>query len=234
MVAVYPLGYGVTVVPMAELRRIHEPRMHPEMARRLFAWLESKGGIFGIGGGWRLTQPDKPGVAPDGKSFHQTQTFASGFQGYCAVDLVVINAGQPHRAPIWPEVPAQGSTQAAKWGVHCNVGTPGVLGSEPWHMQPVEIDGYDSWVNAGRRDPVAGYVLPSDPPKPPEATVRYFKLFADSVTVWGSADGFTAYRMEKWQCDARGVDPATVPVLPASEHAKYQYHLNGLPNLSVK
>jgi hypothetical protein len=233
MTTLYPIGYQQTVVPMVELRRIHEPKMHPEYARRLFAWLESKGGIFGIGGGWRLTQPDRAGFAPDGRSFHQTQTFASGFQGYCAVDLVVINAGQPHRAPIWPEVPAQGSAQALRWGVHCNVGTPGVLGSEPWHMQPVEIDGYDSWVNAGRRDPVAGYRLPTDPPPEEPVAVSYFKTAPDSLTIWATSDGLNAVRIEQATADARGVNVFAVAAITPAQASQYIYHA-GLTYASVR
>ena len=72
---VYPYGYNVGTKTMAELRERYEPKMHPEYARRLFPWLKSMGGVVGIGGGWRDTQPDRPGFAPDGKSFHQSQTF---------------------------------------------------------------------------------------------------------------------------------------------------------------
>ncbi len=220
---------------MAELRRIHEPKMHPEYARRLFAWLESKQGFLGIGGGWRLTQPLKDGVAPEGKSFHQSQTFASGFIGYCAVDLVVPNAGQVHRAPTWKEVPQQGSAEALRRGVHCNVGSPLQVGSEPWHMQPVEIDGYDSWVLAGRLDPVANYPLPGDPPPPEEpVSVTYFKVpSANPLSVFGTSDGFNATRIEEFTAKARGIDVFAVPTISQAEADKYVYQV-GFTSQSVK
>src|SRR5690606_31584007 len=64
----------------------------------------------------------------------------------------------------------QGSDEAAKWGVHCNVGTPGAVGAEPWHMQPVEIDGWASWIAAGSPDPVTNYAIPGTPVPKPEPT----------------------------------------------------------------
>lgn len=151
----YPHGYGLTMLTLDELKRRHRPFMHPEFERRLFPWIEAQGGTIGIGGGYRITQPAKPGFAPAGKSFHQDQHFASGFTGYCAVDLVRAVPGKIHRAPTWSEVPAQGSDAARQYRVHCNVA------GESWHMQPYEIDGYDSWVKAGRPDPKP---LPPPPP----------------------------------------------------------------------
>lgn len=144
MTTLYPRGYATQLVPLDELIRIYHPKMHPEFSRRLFAWLESMGGQIGIGSGWRAIQPDKPGVAPEGKSFHQDQTFASGFVGYAAVDLVARNPGGIHRAPTWPE-----SSTGPLFGVHTFIKNP----PEPWHMQPIEMRGWQTWVNAGRLDP---------------------------------------------------------------------------------
>lgn len=143
----YPIGYGTGLVTMQRLRERYEPKMHPEFARRLFRWIEAQGGHVGIGGGWRDngSQPDKPGFAPEGKSFHQFQTFPSG-TFYCAVDLVCRNGSAVHRAPKWSEVPVQGSGSSLYWGVHANVST------ESWHMQPIEIDGWQTWVNMGKPD----------------------------------------------------------------------------------
>lgn len=149
----YPTRYKTRLVTLAQLKAEHHPdKMHPEFSRRLFGWIEAQGGKVGIGGSWRDTQPDKPGFAPDGMSFHQTQQFPLG-PHFAAVDLVCRNPGGVHRAPRWDEVPVQGSAAAAFWGVHANVST------ESWHMQPVEIDGYLSWVNAGRPDLEIGYGL---------------------------------------------------------------------------
>jgi hypothetical protein len=119
---------------------------------------------MGIGGSWRATQPAKPGFAPEGKWFHQSQTFASGRVAFCAVDLVHVNPGKVHRSPTWTEVPRKGTPRTKEFGLHCNVT------GEPWHIQPIEIDGWSSWVNGGRKEPVAGYpimdVVPVEPPAP--------------------------------------------------------------------
>jgi hypothetical protein len=168
----YPAGYVKDLVTMAELRRRYESKMEPEYARRLFNWLPSRGGKIGIGGGRRIVQPSKPGFAPAGKSFHQDQRFADGSTWYCAVDLVTRVPGQNHSSGAIRvnEVPLQGSADAARWGVHINVGTPNNTGFEVWHMQAVEMDGFDSWASAGRKRPRAGYPIPgtTPPPKPPE------------------------------------------------------------------
>ena len=153
---VYPHGYGTTLVTIDELfRRNHVEKMHPEYARRLRRWLIDQRGHIGIGGSWRDTgaQPDKPGFAPEGKSFHQYQRFASGIVAFAAVDLVARNPGGIHRSPNWSEVPAQGSDWAKKYGVHANVS------SESWHLQAIEIDGFDSWKNAGSPDPTTNYPI---------------------------------------------------------------------------
>lgn len=224
----YPIGYEARAVTLAELRRVHEPKMHPEFGRRLWPWLEAQGGAIGIGSGWRATQPALPGFAPEGRSFHQDQRFASGFVGYCAVDLVGRDgpdANNSHDGVSWAMVPAQGSLEAKRWGVHCNVGRPGELGSEPWHMQPIEIDGWQSWVDAGRPDP-----------QPPEDDdmVRYFKLPGDAaLTVWATADDLTAVRLEAVTAQARGVDVFKVPTITADEAARFVYQ-PGLPFASVR
>ena len=156
MTVFYPDGYGTRMITLDEMRAKHGPKMHPEFAQRFFAWIESMGGHVGVGGGWRSSQPDKPGFAPEGKSFHQDQQFASGFVGYCAVDLVVVNPGRVHRAPFWIE-----SATAPKYGLHT------FISGEPWHIQPVEIRGWGGWVDAGRPDPMTNYPFPGTPvPKP--------------------------------------------------------------------
>ena len=144
----YPVGYRTEMVTLDELKRRFTPHMHPEAARRGFAFIESKGGLIGIGSGYRPpgVQPNKPGFAPPGKSFHEGQDFPSGHY-YCAWDMVAVNeTGGNHRSPRWAEVPRQGTDAAFDFGVHMNVGT------ESWHMQPIELDGWDSWVRAGRPD----------------------------------------------------------------------------------
>ena len=166
----YPVGYGTRMVTLEQLQEQFDVnlgiRLHPAFRRRIWPFLESQEGRLGIGSGARLIQPVKPGFAPPGRSFHEKQIFASGFEGYSAFDLVATNPGNVHRAPAWSEVPVQGSAWAERVGVHCNIGTPGSPGSESWHMQPVELDGWASWIEAGRPDPDINYPLPGDPPPP--------------------------------------------------------------------
>ena len=162
MTILYPHGYSSTMLPLDDLfRRHHETKMHPEFARRLRAWLISKEGRIGIGGSWRSTQPNKPGFAPDGRSFHQSQTFSTGRVAFCAVDLVHVNPGKAHRSPTWDEVIRKGSPEAKRWGLHCNVTRP----SEPWHIQPIEIDGWAGWANSGRKD-FGAITIPEPAPAP--------------------------------------------------------------------
>lgn len=161
METLYPVFYGTRMVTFDELRAIFEPRMHPEAARRGFAFILSQGGLFGIGGGYRSpgTQPDKPGFATPGKSFHEGQPFPSG-RYYCAWDMVCANPGGKHRSPRWSEVPRQGTDDAFVFGWHMNIDT------EPWHAQPVELDGWGAWDRSGKPDLQFNYPLPDDEPEP--------------------------------------------------------------------
>lgn len=159
MATLYPMGYGTDMVTLTQMKARHLNSMEPEFARRLFNWIEGQGGAIGIGGGRRTIQPTKPGFAPPGMSFHQDQRFADGTVWYSAVDLVHVNPGTVHRAPTVAECPQQGSAEAARWGVHINT-------SESWHMQAVEIDGYQSWINAGRPRPKPNYPIPDLHPAP--------------------------------------------------------------------
>lgn len=161
-----PWGYGTTLKTLDEIEDILRPNYHPEYIRRLLLWLEFKGGKIGIGSTFRPdgTQPDDPGFAPEGKSFHQNQKYSDGFVGACAVDLVAYNLPNIHRTVAWSEVAKQGSEEARTWGVHCNVDKGSY--PEPWHMQPIEIDGWDSWNSGGRPCPKANYPTPDPTPEP--------------------------------------------------------------------
>jgi len=176
METLYPMGYGTRLVPFSVIEATFRPHMHPEGWVRFSNFILHQGGKFGPGGGRRLhgQQPDKPGFAKEGESFHQDQPFPSG-SFYVAIDFVVVNPGYVHRAPHWSEVPIQGSEIAAGYGWHMNVGKPGEKGAESWHGQPVPLDGWKSWVNAGRPDLQYGYPIrvrqarpqPPQPPTPP-------------------------------------------------------------------
>lgn len=161
----YPALYGHGVYTFDQMMGEIRKYGHPEFIRRLEVWLLDQNGKMGVGDAWRATgtQPNRPGFAPEGQSFHQTQQFRSGLLKCMAVDLVVLRYGSAHRSPTWKEVPAEGSDLARRYGLHCNIAT------EPWHMQPIEVDGWSNWVNAGRKDPVAGYKIPT-PATPPPTT----------------------------------------------------------------
>jgi hypothetical protein len=174
----YPDGYGSALITLDQMKVRHGPKMHPEFARRLFAWIESKEGFVGIGGGWRSVQPSKPGFAPPGQSFHQSQTFASGRIAYAAVDLVVRQPGAVHRAPTWAE-----TDDARPFGLHT------FISGEPWHMQCVEMRGYQTWVNAGRPDP-APYNLPNQPVPP---TIGGHSVFQKLVRLDGTLAVYATY-----------------------------------------
>ena len=163
----YPLGYGTRLVTLDVIKATLKPYMHPEAFRRAINFIEHQGGKFGVGGAYRPAgaQPDKPGFAPEGKSFHQAQPFPSG-NFYVAIDWVVVNPGYVHRSPRWEEVPQQGSALALNYGYHFNVGAPGKPGSEPWHGQPLEVDGWQTWVNAGRPDLQYNYPITVSAPRP--------------------------------------------------------------------
>jgi hypothetical protein len=177
-----PFGYGTSQKSLADLEDWLLAHHHPEYVRRLVNWLGAQEGQIGVGGGWRDdgSQPDEPGFAPEGKSFHQNQYYSDGFIGACAVDLVARNPGDVHRAPNWGEVPAQDGAEAPAWGVHCNVS------SEPWHMQPVEIDGWQSWTDNGCPCPHAGYPIPGGDNEEDIVTDEDIERIAEAVAkkVW--------------------------------------------------
>lgn len=156
-----PWWYETEYVTLAEAQRRLLEHHHPEYVRRLIAWLAHKGGSIGVGSTFRPdgTQPDEPGFAPEGRSFHQNQRYSDGFIGACAVDLVAANGNEKHRTVKWSEVIPQFTAEARRWGLHCNVGAP--PSGEPWHMQPIEIDGWVSWTNAGSPAPRPNYPLPT-------------------------------------------------------------------------
>lgn len=165
----YPAGYGKTLMTLADLKVWAKfNQMDPVYALCLEPWLVSRGGHIGIGGAFRITQPTKPGFAPDGRSFHQLQQFADGGFAFMAVDLVCRNGDMTHRSPRWDEVPRQGSghPDIRQYKLHCNVD------GEPWHIQHISVDGWSGWVNRGRLRPTAlpnvedTKPLPQPPPQP--------------------------------------------------------------------
>lgn len=169
MTTLYPAGYARGLVTLDQLKTFaRADLMEPEYKQRLFAWIASRGGNIGIGSSFRTTQPNRPGFAPDGRSFHQMQTFNDGRKGFMAVDLVHRNGSNVHRAPRWDEVPAQGTRHPdiSNYGVHCNVS------GEPWHMQAIEVDGWESWVNNGRKHPNPNFPIKGGGGSEPPPTLK--------------------------------------------------------------
>lgn len=184
-----PFLYGTATITLRDLRfHMIAEDQDPEYVERFIAWLDWCGGLIGYGGGTRDVQPDKPGFAPDGKSFHLRQLYASGVKRSSAVDVVRLNpTGGKHLTVRWSDVPVQGSDQARVWGVHANVdqGT----NPEAWHIQPIERDGWQTWVDAGRPGLRANYPFPGrggvtppppPPPPPPLTTGTYTVKSGDS------------------------------------------------------
>jgi len=150
MTDTFPSGYGNRLATFAELRERHEPKMHPEYARRVFTCIEAADGLVGIGGGWRSreTQASNHAKAPNtfaapGSSFHESHAWASGMDGYAAVDVVGRHA-RHDQAWNWMRDHAGRFGLCTFWNVN----------GEPWHVQCADLpNGARSWKAAGSPDP---------------------------------------------------------------------------------
>lgn len=151
-----PWGYGTQYVTLQYAWSQMIGFYEPEYLRRLFRWLTFKNGAVGVGGRHRLVQPVLPGHAPPGMSFHELQLFNDGVRLAMAVDLVKPDGpdgNHDHDSMTVADAPQQGSPEAKVWGVHINT-------NETWHMQAIEVDGFQSWVAAGRKHPKPNYPIP--------------------------------------------------------------------------
>lgn len=169
-----PFGYGRTFVTLAEVEDRLLDHYHPGYVRRVIAWLWEKQGEIGPGSTWRPPggQGHKPGMAPEGRSFHQDQVWGDGFVGAGAIDFVRRNPDPNgiHLGMRWSDVPRPNTAEAKRTGLHFNVK------GEPWHGQGVEYSGWQSWVNGGRKWPVIDYELtitPDTPVQPPTQRPPY-------------------------------------------------------------
>lgn len=204
----YPDGYSTELITLEEMVDRHGPGMHPEYSARFFAYITYKAGLLGVGGGWR-GQSDVSDASAAGKSFHQDQTFASGFCGYCAVDLVCPVPGGVHRAPTWDEC-----ADASLFGLHT------FIDGEPWHIQCIEMRGFDSWVNAGRPDPPL-FPLPGQPPNKTGVVDMY--VIAVSRNGWpGPVDLVVDSRNVMWNRDGNTSSLDKVAGVPRLEVDKNQ------------
>lgn len=150
MVDAFPHGYGNRLVSFDELRERHEPKMHPEYARRIFACIRAADGLVGIGGGWRSSAEQAKShaaapntFAPPGSSFHEAQAWASGREAYAAVDTVGRH-GRHDEAWNWMRDHAGTFGLCTFWNVN----------GEPWHVQFADLPkGARTWKSAGNPDP---------------------------------------------------------------------------------
>jgi len=155
----YPIGYRDESVDLAELIRREGDGLHPAIARRFWAWIAWLKGEVGVGDGWRPTPSPVSQASRDGESFHQWQLFASGLTAWCAIDCVVRDG--PDANNSHDGMTAELAATAVQFGLHANIGIPGVRGYESWHIQGIEMDSYDAWVRAGRPDPDPDFPLPT-------------------------------------------------------------------------
>ena len=164
----FPNGYANRLVTMSELRERHEPKMHPEYARRIFACIAHADGLVGIGNGWRsaATQAANHAKAPNtfappGASFHESHHWRSGTEAFAAVDTVGRHA-RHQDAWNWMRDNAGRFGLCTFWNVN----------GEPWHTQFVDLPkGVKSWQSAGRADPPR-FAVPGDAGVPPHDTAR--------------------------------------------------------------
>ena len=227
-----PFRYQTTYRSLRWIEQHMLKHYHPEYVRRVLAWFHYHAGYVGLGGDWRDdgTQPDKPGFAPEGRSFHQNQKYADGWIGPSAIDVVVKDgpdAGDWHDGIPWSAVPQQGSAEADKWGLHANVGVPGKSGSEAWHIQwaddhigGYDLDGWVSWKAAGSPGILPNYPIPPehDPYKEDTVTPYYFNLKpapAPLFVVEGGKDARFAVHVSPREWARRGsplgvVDPDAI------------------------
>ncbi len=135
--------------------------IEPEFSRRLQAALwyantvmyQETGLIIGVGsGGPRSFNNPVSGASRANRSFHQLQQFWDGKQYWMAADLVVWQGdGKANRSPRWSEVEF-----FKDFALHAFIGenTDTNRDDEPWHIQTVEVRGWQAWVNRGRQYPI--------------------------------------------------------------------------------
>lgn len=220
----YPIGYGTELVTLEELiAREMGNGMLPEAKRRHTALIVDRGGELGIGDGWRPTPSNTSEASKKGQSFHQTQTFADGSKGWVAIDFVCRNpSGGKHVAPVTGVIPVQGTKESRVWGIHANCGAPGESGWEPWHGQPIELDGWQTWVNAGRPMIQQNYPLPGGQPAPKKGVIDMY-VIAVSRDGWpGPVDLVVDSANTRWNRDGNTSSLDKVAGVPRLEVDKPQ------------
>ena len=191
----YPEAYGTKMTTLDGMIAKHGGKMHPEFRRRFFGYIESKNGLLGVGGGFRTTQPSKPGLAPPDWSLH---TFISGepwhvqcieMRGWGAWS----NAGRPDPpvadlpnellpgADMFQPIQPIRNSDTRAYGTALSPGEPQTFGLAP----AIPADAVAVALNVTVINPTnPGYLVvwPSGP-TPPTATVN----FAPGEVINGSA-----------------------------------------------
>lgn len=242
-----PYRYQTTYKTLRQIEAILLEHYHPEYVRRVLAWLHHHNGYVGIGGHFRAdgTQPDKPGFAPEGRSFHQNQKYADGFIGASAIDTIVIDgpdANDLHDPIKWSDVPIQDSAEADVWGLHANIdanGNPGAPGTESWHIQwadahigGYDLDGWASWKAAGSPGIIPGYPLPPehDPypptdPEDPSMARRYFTTPTSPTATWRTDNNADAIRVDLDHWTELPEPKPTVERLSKAEASQFDFFI---------
>jgi peptidoglycan hydrolase-like protein with peptidoglycan-binding domain len=144
-----PQGMGTMLTWEQMMTKSTVARLDREVLRRLHALIDfayTAGVPLGVGTGWRQTQPDKPGFAPDGNSNHQS--FSPPYNAV-AIDTV------PNISWDWLE----------KYANNYGFRTFRHVNNEPWHIQPAEIPAGRKW--RVERWHLETWPLPVDKEKPP-------------------------------------------------------------------
>ena len=157
-------GYGQwsRLITWSEFTRRHlNSTMHPEFKRRLAAaiwWFNTEryqdtGLIIGIGsGGPRSAGNPVSAASRANQSFHQLQRFHDNRAFWMAADLVAWRGeGLSNRSPRWSEMAAM-----ELFGLHAFIGenTATTRDDEPWHVQCIEVRGWQGWVTRGQLHPI--------------------------------------------------------------------------------
>lgn len=172
-----PFAYRTNHITLRELESWLAPNMPRSSIRRHLAVLHSREGRLGVGSAWRVCPHPVSPASQRCESFHQSQEFYlpdGGVEiGGIAIDYVWEDgpdANDWHDGVPTGGVPIQGTPEAARFGIHANVGTPGSSGFESWHGQPVEVDGFGTATGGGAHPAPA---IDPDYPLPPEHDPYY-------------------------------------------------------------
>lgn len=120
------MGMGTMLTWDQMMAKTTVNRLHPEVLRRFKALIEfayTVGIPLGVGTGWRVQPPHRPGFARPGNSWHESCPVSPASATALAIDTV------PDISWNWLD------THCANFGLR----TFKNVNNEPWHVQPAEI-----------------------------------------------------------------------------------------------